>query len=94
MTKPQHQGSMTDQLRELIRLGNSEGLYDAADWVEHVRHVAEQIAAWLEDLAAQEREMLDTNSCRPDARERVKERWMAYKAAAIGVRSGNWRKTP
>lgn len=29
----QHQGSLDDQLRELIDLANKEGLYDAADFI-------------------------------------------------------------
>ncbi len=29
----QHQGSLTEQLRELIQLANSAGLYDAADFL-------------------------------------------------------------
>jgi hypothetical protein len=31
--KPQHQGSLEDQLRELVHVANKEGLYDAADWL-------------------------------------------------------------
>ena len=31
--KPQHRGSLEDQLRELVHVGNKEGLYDAVDWL-------------------------------------------------------------
>lgn len=31
--RPQHQGSLNDQLRMLQVLANQAGLYDAADWV-------------------------------------------------------------
>jgi len=32
--KSQHQGSLTDQLHELLQLAKADGLYDAADWIE------------------------------------------------------------
>lgn len=38
--KPQHQGSLTDQLRELVTLANQNGLYDAADYIQ--RRLEEQ----------------------------------------------------
>lgn len=34
ITKPQHQGSLLDQLKELVQLANQNGLYDAADYVQ------------------------------------------------------------
>jgi hypothetical protein len=33
MTKAQHQGSLTEQLYELLKLAQANGLYDAADWL-------------------------------------------------------------
>lgn len=53
---------------------------------------AEQITAWLEGQAAKERELLDSDQMRPDARERTQERWMVYKASAGAVREGAWKK--
>jgi hypothetical protein len=53
---------------------------------------AEQIAAWFEAQAAKERELLDSWSTRLDARERIQERWLVYKASAMEVRAGTWRK--
>lgn len=35
--KPQHQGALVDQLKELHNLANQNGLYDAADWLR--RHL-------------------------------------------------------
>jgi len=32
--KPQHQGSLVEQLKELYYIANKEGLYDAADYIE------------------------------------------------------------
>ena len=32
---PQHQGSLTDQLKELVTLANKAGLYDAADLIRY-----------------------------------------------------------
>jgi len=31
--KPQHQGSLYEQLIELVQLANKNGLYDASDWI-------------------------------------------------------------
>lgn len=53
---------------------------------------AEQITAWLEGQAANERELLDSDQMRHDARERTQERWMVYKASAGAVREGAWKK--
>ena len=53
---------------------------------------AEQIVAWLEGQAVKERELLDSDQMRPDARERTQERWMVYKASAGAVREGAWKK--
>lgn len=33
VSRPQHQGSLSEQLRALVKLANSNGLYDAADWL-------------------------------------------------------------
>ena len=58
----QHQGSLLEQLRELIRLANTAGLYDAADWIDgfltrQSSHPAEQLplrpASDPQTLAAQ-----------------------------------------
>ena len=38
---PQHQGSLNDQLKELIELANRNGLYDAADYLVDVLGGAE-----------------------------------------------------
>ena len=63
MTKPQHQGSLHDQLRELIQLAATDGLYDAADWIDRYLRLhttdVEQIAAWFDAQAAKEQELLD-----------------------------------
>ena len=53
---------------------------------------AAQITAWLEAQAVKERELLDSDQMRPDARERTQERWMVYKASAGAVREGAWKK--
>jgi hypothetical protein len=34
MTKPQSQQSLKDQLQDLCRIGNREGLYDAVDFIK------------------------------------------------------------
>jgi hypothetical protein len=36
MTMAQHQGSLNEQLKELILLANKNGLYDAADYLDKV----------------------------------------------------------
>ena len=45
--KPQHQGSLHDQLRELLQLANADGLYDAADWLD--RHLAHRENSWRKE---------------------------------------------
>lgn len=94
MTRPQHQGSLHDQLIELAQLANKSGLYDAADAVTRCREQIEQIAAWFEAQAAKERVLLDSDQVRPDASERTHERWLVYKASAIAIRQGDWKKKP
>lgn len=94
MTKPQHQGSLHDQLIELVQLANKSGLYDAADAVTRCREQIEQIAAWFEAQAAKERVLLDSDQVRPDAIERTHERWLVYKASAIAICQGDWKKKP
>lgn len=54
----------------------------------------EQIAAWFEEQAAKEQELLDSPKLHPDAKERTQERWLVYKASAQSVRAGAWRKKP
>lgn len=34
--RPQHQGSLVEQLRELVTHANENGLYDAADYLNQV----------------------------------------------------------
>lgn len=95
MTKMQHQGSLHDQMIELLQLATSNGLYDAADWVAGylARHGSdvEQIAAWFEGHATAERALLDSDQLRADASARAHERWLVYKASAIAVRQGDWK---
>lgn len=52
--------------------------------------VVAQIAAWFEDQAAKEQELLDSGRC--NSRERTQERWLVYRASAQSVREGAWRK--
>lgn len=52
----------------------------------------EQIAAWLEAETAKERELLDSDRLRPEARERTQERWLVYKCSAQRVLEGAWKK--
>jgi hypothetical protein len=89
--KPQHQGSLADQLAELIQLANQHGLYDAADAVMRSRETVEQIAAWFDDQAAKERDLLDAGNLN-DGGVRGTERFLVYKAAAGAVLQGAWRK--
>ena len=91
MTKTQHQGSLHDQLHELIALATANGLYDAADWIGSALTrrptsgaTIEQIAAWFDDQAVEEQRLLASGQC--NSPERTRERWMVYKASAGVVR--------
>lgn len=52
----------------------------------------EQIAAWFEEQAAKEQELLDSGRC--TNRVTTQERWLVYKASAMAVRAGEWKKKP
>jgi len=90
--KPQHQGSLVDQLAELAQIANQNGLYDAADAVIRSREMIEQIAAYFDEQAAKESDLQRLPAVRPDSKKRIQERWMVYKASAQAVRDGQWRK--
>jgi hypothetical protein len=49
----------------------------------------EQIVAWFDEQAAKEQRLLDTGSCNPSL---TQERWLVYKASAMAVRDGLWKK--
>jgi hypothetical protein len=49
----------------------------------------DQIATWLEGQAAKEEQLLDT-SVNPSL---TQERWLVYKAVAIALRDGSWKKS-
>jgi len=89
--KSQHQGSLHDQLAELVQIANQHGLYDAADAVTHSREMIEQIAAWFDMQAAKESDLLDAGNLN-DGGVRAQERFMVYKASAGAVRQGAWHK--
>lgn len=86
--------ALIDMFAAVLRLN---GLAREADQVSAIAHgepppTIEQIAAWFEAQATKERELLDSDQLRPDARERTQERWLVYKASAQSVREGAWRK--
>lgn len=79
-------------LREMKFVDEATLLEDAASVMLGAPPDAVQIAAWFDAQAAKERELLDSDQLRPDARERTQERWLVYKASAQSVREGAWRK--
>ena len=88
--------AVVDMLAAIFREGKFSDeaalLEDAAAVMLGAPPDTAQIAAWFDAQADKERELLDSKQLRPDARERVQERWLAYKASAQSVREGAWRK--
>ena len=76
-------------IEAVFRATPSPGVYLRFKLTRMDTNVA-QIAAWFEDQAAKERELLDSGRC--NNRSLTEERWMVYKASAQSVREGAWRK--
>ena len=65
-------------------------VFDAASRLWGEPSVAEQIAAYFDEQAAEERRLLDSGQCNNP--QLAQERWLVYKASAMSVREGAWRK--
>lgn len=89
--------SVVDALARILRqmkfVREAELLEEAVNVMMGVPSDVKQIADWFEEQAFKERELLDSDRLRPDARKSAEERWLVYKASAQGVRERVWKKS-
>lgn len=83
-----------DKLAAALRVAGlteeADLVFDAASRLWGEPSHAEQIAAYFDEQAAEERRLLDSGQCNNPPL--AQERWLVYKASALSVREGAWRK--